>query len=82
MNLAADIQEQILFLPPTIHGRDPIRMGHVLPIAQTLEWQHQRALWHKLIAKKCPHIMVEVPEGCSPEKTTDGRLAHLSTTDS
>jgi hypothetical protein len=56
LNLAPDIQEALLFLPPTIHGRDPIRMGQVLPIAQTLEWRRQRAQWHKLIAEKYPTL--------------------------
>ncbi len=31
--LAPDIQEAILFLPPTVRGRDPIRESHLRPIA-------------------------------------------------
>jgi hypothetical protein len=50
LHLAPDIQEEILFLPQTVHGRDPIRMHHLQPIAQTLEWPRQRALWRKLRA--------------------------------
>ena len=43
--LAPDIQEAILFLPATVRGRDPIRLGHLQPIAQALAWPRQRALW-------------------------------------
>jgi hypothetical protein len=66
LNLAPDIQEEILFLPPTAHGRDPIRILHLQPIAQTLEWRCQRTLWHKLITEKYPQIIVEFSGGCSP----------------
>ncbi|HQI27050.1 MAG TPA: hypothetical protein PLT20_03115, partial [Sedimentisphaerales bacterium] len=33
LNLAPDIQEEILFLPRTVKGRDPIRERDVRPIA-------------------------------------------------
>ena len=32
-HLAPDIQEQILFLPPTVRGRDPIYLADVQPMA-------------------------------------------------
>ena len=49
--LAPDIQEQILFLPPTQHGRDPIHLAHVQPIAAVAEWRQQRQLWAVLLQR-------------------------------
>jgi len=43
--LAPDIQEDILFLPPTERGRDPIREHHVRPIVSILDWRKQRRMW-------------------------------------
>jgi hypothetical protein len=45
LNLAPDIQEQLLFLPRTERGRDAIILRDVLPIAKVLEWRKQRRLW-------------------------------------
>ena len=44
-NLAPDIQEEILFLPNTVKGRDPIKEANIRPIAKTLDWRKQRAMW-------------------------------------
>ena len=46
--LAPDIQEQILFLPRTEHGRDPIVLRDLLPIAAAADWKKQRRLWQCL----------------------------------
>src|SRR6202158_2689984 len=46
--LAPDIQEQILFLPRTRNGRDPLRLAFLQPIALALEWGRQRRLWKEL----------------------------------
>jgi hypothetical protein len=48
LNLASDVQEDLLFLPPTERGRDPIILKDLLPIAQTLDWGKQRRLWRQL----------------------------------
>lgn len=45
LNLAPDIQEDILFLPLTEHGTDPIREIMVRPIAGTPDWRKQRRAW-------------------------------------
>ena len=50
LNLAPDIQEALLFLPRTEHGRDAIHLAQLQPIASTLEWRRQRVLWRKLMA--------------------------------
>jgi hypothetical protein len=49
--LAPDIQEQILFLPPTPRGRDPIHLRLLQPIACLLDWQVQRRRWADLLQR-------------------------------
>jgi hypothetical protein len=44
LNLAPDIQEELLFLPRTVKGRDPIRERHLRPIAAVLDWRKQRRM--------------------------------------
>ncbi|MDH4319757.1 MAG: hypothetical protein OEV64_15350 [Desulfobulbaceae bacterium] len=48
LNLAPDIQEAILFLPRTTHGRDQIREKDLRPIAVVPHWSRQRKMWKKL----------------------------------
>ena len=48
LNLAPDIQEQLLFLPRRQRGRDMIIENDVRPIVQTFDWKKQRRLWSKL----------------------------------
>jgi hypothetical protein len=48
LNLAPDIQEEILFLPRTERGRDPIRERHIRPLAAILDWRKQRNLWREV----------------------------------
>lgn len=43
--LAPDIQEEILFLPPTTAGRDPVKEKEVRAIAAIPHWHRQRKLW-------------------------------------
>ena len=45
LNLAPDLQEEVLFLPPTVEGRDPITERDLRPIAAALEWRRQRRMW-------------------------------------
>lgn len=45
LNLAPDIQEVILFLPPVADGRDPVTERHLRPIAAKADWAKQRKLW-------------------------------------
>jgi hypothetical protein len=66
LHLAADIQEQVLFLPPTRYGRDPIHLARLQPIASTLDWSQQRRLWAALVRNLMEHF--------TPE---DSRPAHL-----
>jgi len=43
--LAPDIQEAILFLPPTTKGRDPIVENDIKPLLRTLSFRKQREHW-------------------------------------
>jgi hypothetical protein len=69
--LAPDIQEQILFLPRTVYGRDLIHLHQLQPIARALDWRRQHVLWRKLTAQKYPRLPAEFPGGCSPVEVTD-----------
>jgi hypothetical protein len=46
--LAPDVQEALLFLPPTLHRRDLIHLAQLLPIAGTFDWNKQRRTWRDL----------------------------------
>ena len=48
LNLAPEIQEELLFLPRTLSGRDGVILRDVLPIASTMEWAKQRGMWEEL----------------------------------
>ena len=48
--LAPDVQEEVLFLPRTVRGRDPVRIQHLQPIALTTDWSEQRRRWRGLVA--------------------------------
>jgi site-specific DNA recombinase len=48
LNLAPDLLEEILFLPRTVSGRDPIHLALLQPIAGTFDWQKQRRMWREL----------------------------------
>ena len=49
MNLAPDIQEQLLFLPRVTNGRDPIHEKMLRPIAAQISWHKQRRAYRKLV---------------------------------
>jgi hypothetical protein len=48
LQLAPQLQEQILFLPRTQRGRDAIHLGQVQPIAAVLDWTRQQKMAAKL----------------------------------
>lgn len=45
LNLAPDIQEQLLFLPRVTNGRDPIHEKMLRPVAAQAAWHKQRKMW-------------------------------------
>ena len=50
LNLAPDIQEGLLFLPPIEAGRDSIKEWQVRPIAAMPDWRKQGRAWRALRA--------------------------------
>jgi hypothetical protein len=46
--LAPDIQEEVLFLPRTLQGRDSFQLRDLLPIAAISDWRRQRTKWKQL----------------------------------
>ena len=48
LNLAPDIQEAILYIPPVEQGRDPIRELILRPIAAEPDWARQGRMWGRL----------------------------------
>ncbi|MEW4451975.1 hypothetical protein AB1L30_04745 [Bremerella sp. JC817] len=54
LQLAPDIQEEILFLPVTEHGRDKPTEKELRPIAKLSVWKRQRNLWQTLASGASP----------------------------
>lgn len=52
LHLAADIQEQILFLPDVSSGRDPIHERMLRPITAEIDWDRQRQMWRALHSRE------------------------------
>ncbi len=45
LQLAPDIQEEILFLPPVTEGRDPVTERDLREIVTLCDWMSQRKAW-------------------------------------
>jgi hypothetical protein len=50
LQLAPDIQEEILFLPCVERGREPVSERDLRLIAAEVDWEGQRGMWGKVIA--------------------------------
>jgi hypothetical protein len=48
LNLAPDLQEQLLFLRRPARGRDTPTLRQVLTVAAVLDWPDQRRRWRQL----------------------------------
>jgi len=48
LHLAPDIQEDILFLPKTAKGRDPIGERDIRSIWAIVDWRKQRNMWNEV----------------------------------
>src|SRR6516162_2925706 len=48
LNLAPDLQEQLLFLQRPPRGRPLLALRHVLSVATALDWPEQRRRWRQL----------------------------------
>jgi hypothetical protein len=51
LNLAPNIQEEILFLPPVESGHDPIKEWQVRPVAAEAAWARQRSRWRATVRR-------------------------------
>lgn len=49
--LAPDIQEQILNLPRTFRGHDPITETHLRSVVREIDWIRQREMWCETLKK-------------------------------
>ena len=50
--LAPDIQEEILFLPRTMTGRDPVSERGLRRVTAIVRWDRQRKAWQEMRAAK------------------------------
>jgi hypothetical protein len=48
LQLAPEIQEELLFLPRIKRGKAPIQERHLRPIAAVASWRQQRGMWSDL----------------------------------
>lgn len=48
LHLAPDIQEEILFLPKTMAGRDPVSERSLRVITSMVRWDQQREAWREM----------------------------------
>lgn len=53
LNLAPDVQEELLFLPKTMMGRDPVSERGLRRVTAIVRWDRQRKAWREEICK-CP----------------------------
>ena len=51
LNLAQDIQEELLYLPEVMQGKAQIHERLLRPLTTVLDWRVQRRMWGKV--KKC-----------------------------
>ncbi len=49
LNMAPDIQEEILFLPKTQGKRDPIVERDLRSISPVVDWKEQRRMWKEVV---------------------------------
>jgi hypothetical protein len=54
LNLAPDVQEELLHLPRVTAGGDPVLLRDLQPIAATLDWARQRKMWRELSRRREP----------------------------
>ncbi len=46
--LAPEIQEELLFLPRVMEGKDPVHEKMLRPIAAEVDWGRQREMWRRM----------------------------------
>jgi len=48
LHLAPDIQEELLFLPLVMKGRDPVHERMLRRVAAMIDWHDQRVTWRQI----------------------------------
>lgn len=51
LNLAPELQEQLLFLPPVLRDRDGILLRDLQPVAREINWKTQRKTFAMLFGR-------------------------------
>lgn len=54
LNLAPDIQEELLFLPRVEDGQDSIFERDLWPVAAEMDWGRQRRMWNNQTGLSSP----------------------------
>jgi hypothetical protein len=52
LQLAPDLQEELLFLPRIERGRDTLKLADLQPIALVPDWRKQRRMWRDLMSRR------------------------------
>ncbi len=52
LNLAPDIQSELLFLPRVVRGKNPIHEKMLRPIVVEVDWSVQREMWQTIQSEK------------------------------
>jgi len=66
LNLAPDIQEDILFLPRVLAGKDPVTEHQVREIAVELSWLRQREKWANILIPVTPIQLTPLSQTPTP----------------
>ena len=53
LNLAPDLQQELLFLSKTITGRDPVSERNIRRITAIVRWDRQRKAWREMCRGGC-----------------------------
>lgn len=64
--LAPDIQEDLLDLPRTLEGRDPVAEKDLRPIAAVPDWATQREMWRALVGVDSERVPLDVSPPSRP----------------
>jgi hypothetical protein len=78
LNLAPDIQEHLLFLPPTTSCRDRISERHLRGITKLVDWNEQRKLFPALCAALSDDTDVDTQKKADPGKAAQREVIDVA----
>jgi hypothetical protein len=73
LNLAPEIQEEILFLPRTVSGRDRITERNLRSVICELDWNRQRAEAARTLLRSTPDHESGCPSRGRPDRSQPSR---------